>query len=81
MILILVKIHFTYPHDQVLHCLALKLSKILAELNTVYVYVYLIGMRASKSLQGTFPSSLMVTHYSLDIVIHYVTCNSVALIE
>ena len=30
--------HFTYQHDQVLHCLALGLSEILAELNTVHVY-------------------------------------------
>ena len=39
-ILILMKTHFTYLHDQVLHCLALGLSKILAELNTVHIYVY-----------------------------------------
>ena len=73
---------FTYQHDQVLHCLALGLSGILAELNTLHVYVDLPGMRVSKSPQGTIPSSLIVTSsYHPDIVIHNVTCNSVALLE
>ena len=72
---------FTYRHDQVLHCLVLGLSEILAELNTVHVYADLPGMRASESPQGTIPSSLMVTSYRPDIVIHNVTCNSVALLE
>ena len=72
---------FTYRHNQVLHCLTLELSEFLAELNTVHVYADLPGMRASESPQGTIPSSLMVTSYCPDIVIHNITCNSVALLE
>ena len=70
--------HFTYWHDQVLHCLALGFSDILAELNTVHVYA---DLRASESSQGSIPSLLIVTFYCPDIVIHNVTCNSMALLE
>jgi len=38
-------------------------------------------MRASESPQGTVPSSLMVTSYRPDIVIHNVINNTVALLE
>jgi len=38
-------------------------------------------MWASESLQGTVPSSLVVTSYHQDIVIHDVTSNSVAMPE
>ena len=30
--------HFTYQHDQILHCLASGLSEILSDLITVHVY-------------------------------------------
>ena len=38
-------------------------------------------MRASESPQGTIPSSLIVTPYCPDIVIHNVTYNLVVLLE
>ena len=69
---------FTYWHDQVLHCLASKLS---ASHNTIHVYTDLPDMRASESPQGTIPSSLIITPYCPDIVIYNETCNLVALLE
>ena len=53
---------FTYRHNQVLHCLALKLSEFLSSLSTIHVYADLPGMRASESPQGTIPS-LIITPY------------------
>ena len=54
--------HCTFWHDQVLHCLASGLSEILAEaeVDTIYIYADLPGMRANEPPQGTIPSSLMV---------------------
>ena len=46
---------FTYQHNQVLHCLASKLSDFLSGFNTIHVYADLPGMRASESPQGTIP--------------------------
>ena len=56
----------TYRHDQVLGLLELLANA---------------SMRASESLQGTIPSSSILTPYHLVIVIHNVTSNSVALLE
>ena len=72
---------FTYRHNQVLHCLASKLSDFLSGFNTIHVYADLPGMRASESPQGTIPPSLIITSYRPDIVIYNETCNLVALLE
>ena len=72
---------YTYRHDQVLSCLVSGLSDLLAEVNSICIYADLPGMRASESPQETVPSSLMVTSYRPDIVIHNVINNTVALLE
>jgi len=69
---------YTYRHDQVLSCLVSGLSDLLAGINSICIYA---DLRASKSPLGTVPSSLMVTSYCPDIVIHNVINNTVALLE
>ena len=71
---------FTYRHNQVLHCLASKLSDFLSGSNTIHVYADLPGMRASESPQGTIPPSLLITSYHPD-VIYNATRSLVVLLE
>ena len=68
--------HFTYRHDQVLHCIVSNLSGPLAESQTIHVYADLPGMYASVSPQATIPPSLIITPYRLDVVIHNKSTNA-----
>jgi len=50
---------FTYRYHQVLLCIASKLSDLLAESQTIHVYVDLPGMFASASPQATIPPNTL----------------------
>ena len=70
--------HFTYRY---LHCVASKLSDLLAESQTIHVYADLPGMFATVSPQATIPPSLIVTPYRPNIAIHNESSNMVALLK
>jgi len=73
--------HFTYHHDNVLHCLATELLKYFAWSSLILLYANLPGMRASDCPRATIPSSLLVTSYRPDLVIYNKENNSVFMLE
>ena len=67
---------YTYRHNQVLGSLITKLSKVLAD--QCRIFADLLELRARDSHQATIPSSLLITPYHHDIVVHSQRSKSVA---
>ena len=72
---------YTYRHDSVLYVLVTRLIDIFVDLPSVKIYADLQNFRSCESPPATLPTSIMVTPYRPDIVIHNTDTSTVALLE